>query len=257
MSRFYLRPKTRNAADPPRPQVRSDARIYAVGDIHGRHDLLMAMLEKILNDAESAVDDRRCEIIFLGDYIDRGDNTRAVLETLIELHGKTDRGFRMLKGNHEDAMLTFIDAPLKGAAWLDYGAQQTLASYGIPFSRQTRNDADLVRIRDQLVDALGDHIEFLRNLPTHYVSGDVIFTHAGLHPDDAETLTQDKSMLWGHPSSFEDRPVDGKLLIHGHYDAPVAVDKNGRICVDTGAYYSGQLTAVRLDHQVQFLSVNA
>ena len=240
-----------------RPKVQTDTRVYAVGDIHGRHDLLMEMLENILSDAEQIESDRSCEIILLGDYIDRGDNSRAVLETLVQLSEGGDKGFQMLKGNHEAAMLDFIDTPLKGAAWLEYGAQQTLASYGVALPKQTPNEGDLIRLRDQLAEAMGPHLDFVRKLSAYYISGDVIFTHAGFDPCDLDAFSNEIPMLWGHPSSFDDCPINGKLLVHGHYDALEPVDKAGRICVDTGAYYTGCLTAVRLDETAKFLTVHA
>jgi serine/threonine protein phosphatase 1 len=256
---FFSKNKEKSAANPgaDAPKVNPHMRIYAIGDIHGRHDLLISMLETILDDAETLENDRECEIVLLGDYIDRGDNSRAVLETLSKLQQRSATGVKFLKGNHEAALLEFIDTPLKGAAWLGYGAQQTLASYGIVLPRHDLADGELIQLRDHLVEAMGEHLEFVRHLASNYRSGNVIFTHAGLDPADAETLADDGPMLWGHPSSFDDAPIAGKLIVHGHYDAPDPIQRPGRICVDTGAYYTGRLTAARLDDQVHFLSVKA
>jgi serine/threonine protein phosphatase 1 len=243
-------------ADPTaRPRVSEQVRIYAIGDIHGRHDLMIAMLEAIIQDAEARQDDRRCEIVFLGDYIDRGDHPRSVVQTLMEIAGDEAPGVIALRGNHEDALLDFLKSPLQATAWLDFGARQTIADYGISQPSRTPSEDELVELRDALEVAMGEHVSFLRSLPSHYLSGDVIFAHAGIAPGDAQTLSNQRAMIWGHPASESDWPAHGKLLVHGHYDTLAPVDRPGRICVDTGAYYTGQLTAARLDSDSSFLSV--
>lgn len=240
-----------------RPRVDEGARVYAVGDVHGRHDLLIAMLARIVEDFEGRRDGRRCEIVFLGDYVDRGDNARQVIDSLIRLTGGGIKGLVALRGNHEAALLDFVRDPLRGRAWLDYGARQTIADYGIALPPRTPTDDDLLDLGDALERAMGPHLDFLKSLPFHARSGDVIFTHAGLAPGDAETLGNLRAMLWGHASSDTDWPAPGRLVVHGHYDDAAPVDRPGRICVDTGAYYSGTLTAVRLDEGVNFLTVRA
>jgi serine/threonine protein phosphatase 1 len=235
--------------------VAQDTRVYAIGDLHGRQDLLLKMLDRILQDQDRLDDERRCRIVFLGDYIDRGDHSRQVLHDLIALTRDLSDGIVALRGNHEEALLGFLRAPARERTWLDYGAFQTLADYGVPQPPRAPSEQDLMDIRDALEAAMGDHVAFLRGLPSHTVSGDVIFAHAGLDPDDADTLTNDDAMLWGYPDASDAWPAPGKLLVHGHFDAPDPVERPGRICVDTGAYYSGRLTAVRLDGGRTFLTV--
>jgi serine/threonine protein phosphatase 1 len=244
-------------AAPTRPRVDEGVRVYAVGDIHGRHDLMIAILGKIVDDFEARRDGRRCEVVFLGDYIDRGDDARQVLDSLIRLTDGGLPGLVTLRGNHEAALLDFIRDPIRHRAWLDYGARQTIADYGVAQPPRTPADEDLLDLRDALGRAMGDHLGFLGALPLHSRSGEVIFTHAGLAPGDAETLSNARAMLWGHPSSETDWPAPGRLVVHGHYDDAAPVNRPGRICVDTGAYYSGRLTAVRLDREVSFLTVTA
>jgi serine/threonine protein phosphatase 1 len=238
-----------------RPRVDEGARVYAVGDIHGRHDLLIAMLARIVEDFEGRRDGRRCEIVFLGDYVDRGDQSREVVDSLIRLTGGGIRGLVALRGNHEAALLDFIRDPLRGRAWLNFGARQTIANYGVALPPRNPSDDELLDLRDALANAMGRHLDYLDTLPFFAKSGDVIFTHAGLAPGDAEDLRSTRAMLWGHEAQDDDWPAPGRLLVHGHYDAPGPVDRPGRICVDTGAYYSGRLTAVRLDADVGFLTV--
>lgn len=239
-----------------RPQVDPTHRVYAVGDLHGRYDLLSKMLRRIVADFESLRDERRLRIVFLGDYIDRGDHSREVLETLVSLVDGASREFVVLRGNHEAALLDFVKSPGLHRSWLDFGAQQTLASYGVRLPRGALTDADLVALRDALVDAMGEHLEFIRAMPIMDRSGDTVFTHAGVARGDGDALTDQRAMLWGDTSSDPDWPAPGKLVVHGHYDDADPVDRPGRICVDTGAYYSGRLTAVRLDADVAFLSVD-
>jgi serine/threonine protein phosphatase 1 len=226
-----------------------------VGDVHGRYDLLRAMLKRIVEDFEQSRDDRRLKIVFLGDYIDRGDQSRDVLDTLKKLVSGVHLDIAALRGNHEAALLDFVRSPNRNRAWLDFGAQQTLASYGVRLPRRELTDLDLVGIRDALAEAMGEHLEFLRSLPLMAQSGDVVFTHAGLGHGDGDALGNHHAMLWGDTASDPDWPAPGKLVVHGHYDDMEPVDRAGRICVDTGAYYSGRLTAVRLDESVEFLSV--
>jgi serine/threonine protein phosphatase 1 len=102
---------------------------------------------------------------------------------------------------------------------------------------------------------MGEHLQFIRELPLYRRSGDVIFVHAGIAAGDGETLRNERAMMWGDSASDPDWPVPGKLIVHGHYDCASPIDRPGRMCVDTGAYYSGQLTAAVLDEGHAFLSV--
>ena len=229
-------------------------RIYAVGDIHGRFDLMIALLDRIRADAEVQGDKRRTRIVFLGDYIDRGDDSRSVLDTIIELSKANSPDLVFLRGNHEDALMTFLDDPIAGRSWLGFGAMQTFASYGLPpLPSRNVGSRQLSDLRDQLAAAMGSQIDILRTMPTHFVSGNVLFTHAGANPQ--QPLQDTRAMVWGHPDFPPDGPVQGMRVVHGHYDDAKPVSDAGRICVDTGAYYTGRLTAVRLDRREAFLTV--
>ncbi len=240
---------------PARPGVDPSKRIYAVGDLHGRYDLMLVMLERIFEDFESRKDGRRCETVFLGDYVDRGDNPRLVINALMQLSSNIGSCVVALRGNHEAALLDFIDAPVRNSAWLGFGALQTIADYGVAMPPRRPSETDLIELRDALKAAMGEHLDFIRGLPLYRISGDVIFVHAGIAAGDGDTLRNEHAMMWGDGASDPDRPVPGKLIVHGHYDAPSPVDRPGRICVDTGAYYSGQLTAAVLDEGHTFMSV--
>jgi serine/threonine protein phosphatase 1 len=236
------------------PCVARGERVYAVGDIHGRFDLMIALLDRIRSDAEDRADGRRTRIVFLGDYIDRGDDSRSVLDTVVELASADSPDLVFLRGNHEDALLAFLDDPVAGRSWLGFGAVQTFASYGLPPLPARLGDARQLReLRDQLTAAMGLQIAVLRTMPTHFVSGSVLFTHAGANPQ--RPLQDTRAMIWGHPDFPTEGLVQGLRVVHGHYDDARPVSDAGRICVDTGAYYTGRLTAVRLDRDEAFLTV--
>lgn len=237
------------------PRPPPDIRVVAIGDIHGRRDLMLRLLRRIADAFTPLQDGRRTRLVFLGDYIDRGDDSAGVLEVLSRLRSEVGDAVTVLRGNHEEALLRFLSDPVGGQAWLEFGAAQTLASYGVtPPARPATRD-ELARVRDELVAAMGDHVGLLSELPTSVRFGDVLFTHAGVNPRDRGNLLDTRAMVWGHTECLTPIPVPGLLLVHGHYDAASPVEHPGRICVDTGAYYSGVLTAVRIDDVVSFVSV--
>lgn len=262
LSRNYLPRTLRRRGSPsgPTPAVAPDERVYAIGDVHGQHGLLVRLLDRIVEDAEERRDERRLRLVFLGDYVDRGDASRDVLALLARL-GETQAltaRLDFLVGNHEAALLDFLDDPDRGRAWLAWGGAQTLASYGVQVTgpapeaapRETLHDW-----RDALALAMAEHLAFVEGLAPMTRSGDVVFTHAGLHRE-GEDLAPD---IWGSDAGafLAPRPLPGLRVVHGHFDDPDPVSHPGRVCVDTGAYYSGVLTAVRLDDGEAFLSVRA
>ena len=133
------------------------------------------------------------------------------------------------------------------------GQAQAVANGGFDTSRALNGDLAELRIWNvarteiELQAAMGDHLAFMRRLPLSYRSGDVLCVHAGIDPENPDGLDVD-TVLWGKARFPETGPVDGLRVVHGHYDAAEPVITDGRICVDTGAYYSGRLTAVRLDN---------
>ena len=236
------------------PELAGDERVYAIGDIHGRFDLMMRMLNRIAADGATFEDGRRVRLVFLGDYIDRGDDARAVLDVIASLKAVNPDAVICLLGNHEDALLEFLRDPVENPGWLDFGAEQTLASYGVP-SKRRPNALERSWIARTLAEKMGGHLALLKAMGPIFQSGDVIFSHAGYDPLKT-ARTQDKGdLIWGNDAFLCDAPAPGLCFVHGHHDGPRPVHLKGRICVDTGAYYSGVLTAVRLDKDVTFLSV--
>ena len=211
--------------------VRPDAPFFAIGDIHGRVDLLIALLRQL---------DPGLPVIFVGDYVDRGENSADVLRVL---HGRP--GALGLKGNHEDMMLAFLDHPKsRGPNWLRNGGLQTLASFGIAGLTDTSSGDELEVARDALAAAMGvGLINWLRARPLYYRSGNVAVVHAGADPSVGIHEQNEAYLLWGHPDFARKPRSDGLWIVHGHsiVDAPRA--ENGVIPIDTGAYATGRLTA--------------
>lgn len=235
-------------------KVGQEDRIYAVGDVHGRVDLLNRILELIARDVATHDDGRAAKIVFLGDYIDRGDNSREVLDVLMGVREELPEShLQFLTGNHEAAVISFLSDPSGKAEWLRYGGLQTLLSYGVAPPSSNPEPQDLVAVADSLRAAMGPHLEFLVSLKPMYQSGDVIFIHAGLDPNRDLANQTDDATLWGRSDFVDMGGFPGVRVIHGHYDAREVVNTPKRVCVDTGAYYSGRLTAIRLDEGEAFI----
>jgi len=250
------KPDQRRASGAPICAVDQNERLYAVGDVHGRCDLLEALIEKIGRDAATRSPERRHRIIFLGDYIDRGDQSRQVIDRLILIKQHLGARVEFLSGNHEVALLAFLKDPLKGRSWLDWGGRQTLASYGIAPPSINPDRAGLVSLRDRLHDAMQEHVAFLQNLPKLALSGDVVFVHAGLDPAYPVDAQPDAALYWGQVEGGQVSGLPKYRMVHGHYANYDPVSSERRICVDTGAYFTGRLTAVRLDEEEAFLHVH-
>lgn len=239
----------------PAPQVAHDERVYAIGDVHGRADLLERMLTAIITDAEAQADGRTVRLVFLGDYIDRGDQSRRVLAVLRGVaRGNDYVRATFLRGNHEAALLDFIEDPIAGAAWLDFGGRQTLGAYGAPASGLKPDQAALIAAHAALIAAIGPDLAFLRATRIAWRSGDAVFVHAAHDPTRPLEDQREAVALWGAAPASP--PAPDLLVVHGHFADTEPVNTPLRICVDTGAYYSGRLTAVRLDAGRAFLSVD-
>ncbi|NWG70315.1 MAG: serine/threonine protein phosphatase [Parvularculaceae bacterium] len=226
---------------PPRSRTPKGMRIYAIGDIHGCASLLDQLLARIA--AEEAADNVTAQLVFLGDYIDRGPDTRGVIERLLAV--KADRPATVfLKGNHEDVFLAFLEDPAANADWLEWGGEELLASYGV---RTTGAPQDIVRRLNENMPA--SHLEFLRSLELTRVIGDYLFVHAGIRPGVALDQQETRDLLWirgeFHRAPEGLRP--DKVVVHGHQPVKKAIDAGWRIGVDTGACFTGKLTAVALD----------
>jgi len=219
--------------------------VYAIGDIHGRLDLLRTLEAKIADDA-AASDARRQVIVGLGDYVDRGPESWGVIE---HLRGTPPPDFERVCviGNHEAYMLRFLDDTSVLGAWLANGGHETLVSYGVtpPLWSEAAAAADAVQqqLRDRLPPA---HEAFLRALVPYHREGDYFFTHAGVRPGVSLDQQDPYDLMWIRDEFLRDRRDFGAVVVHGHTIRPQPDNLTNRIGIDTGAFASGVLTCVAL-----------
>ncbi len=219
------------AGTPPRP----DRPFVAVGDVHGRPDLLAPVLDRAATDG--------LPVVLVGDYIDHGPDSAGVLRLLQDRAGRMD--LTCLRGNHEDLLLRHLRRPRKtGRTWLRYGGRATLDSFGITDLPEDVALADLVRTRDALLAAMGDSMNWLLSLPYWWQSGNVAVLHAGADPALPLADQVPKAMAWGHPDFGVAPRRDGVWCVHGHSIVPQLTIRDGVVSIDTGAWKTGNLTAV-------------
>jgi serine/threonine protein phosphatase 1 len=152
-----------------------------------------------------------------------------------------------LRGNHEEMMLEFVDAPeLGGPRWLRNGGLQTLASFGVGGITATTEGEELIAPAARLAEAAAEVAPMLRELPAWLGFGSVWFTHAGLDPELPPDLQSERTLVWGTPRFFQFPRKDGRWSVYGHYIVDEAHAAQGRVAVDTGAYASGVLSAARI-----------
>ena len=233
------------------PRIPSGWRVYAVGDIHGRADLLSKLFGRIDDDLESRPTADAVQV-FLGDYVDRGPNSRQVIDLLIARQRATE--VVLLKGNHEDYALQFLTNPNLFSEWKSIGGLNTLLSYGVTPTR--RND---LQSRHQVATALGhampdSHRRFLRGLALSFSCGDFFFAHAGVRPGVPLRQQSPHDLLWIREDFLLHEENFGKIVVHGHTPAREPDIRPNRINIDTGAYATGRLTCLVLEgDQMNFL----
>lgn len=240
-----------------RPRVR-DARVvstggqvvYAIGDIHGQLELLDQLLETIARDFHALKRGDRPVLVFVGDYVDRGPMSKGVIDRLIELGAKAPPdGFqvRTLMGNHEQTMLAFLENPEAGPAWVEFGGGETLMSYGVD-RPPSRAEPEVwrevqVALRRNLPS---EHVTFLRGLELSAVYGDYLFVHAGVRPGVPLDRQNPEDLLWIRGDFLSQPHRLDYVVVHGHTPDEEPFIGPSRINIDTGAYATGVLTAVRL-----------
>jgi serine/threonine protein phosphatase 1 len=226
------------------PTTPDGVRIYAIGDVHGRADLLSQVLMGIDADM-AAYPAHRAVHVFLGDYIDRGRHSRQVLDMLIA----RGRHHHMvcLKGNHETYVRDFLRDPAVLDQWRHFGGLETLVSYGITPSINADE-----REQHALAEAFGralphSHRHFLSNLKTSFACGDYFFAHAGVRPGIALSKQHENDLLWIRDDFLFHEDGFGKIIIHGHTPVKEPDIRPNRINIDTGAYATGRLTCLVLE----------
>ncbi len=228
---------------PPAPRAPDGAPIYAVGDIHGRADLLADLLAAIAGDAGGA----RHELIFLGDYVDRGPDSRGVIDLILGASANPAVTAVAIKGNHEEAMLEFLADATFGPVWAQHGGGATLLSYGVEPPSNRMDHGQWERARLALLGALPSaHLAFLNGLQLFERRGDYLFVHAGIRPGVPLEDQSARDMMWIRREFLDHGKPLGHVVVHGHTPESEPFEGVHRIGVDTGAYYSGRLTAVRL-----------
>jgi serine/threonine protein phosphatase 1 len=219
-------------------------RLYVVGDIHGRADLLQSVQAQVEADAARHPDRERW-LIFLGDYVDRGPQSREVLE---HLSGPPAAGLNRccLMGNHEQALLSFLADPVAGAHWLEFGALATLSSYQVA---PPPADVDgLLAAAAALRAALPAHQRaFLEQLELSRRFGDYLFVHAGIRPGLPLTAQTPQDLLWIREPFLSARRPHPLMVVHGHHITEAIDVRANRIGVDTGAYATGRLSCLVLE----------
>ena len=218
--------------------------VYAIGDIHGRIDLLDDLIPQMIRDFEAIPNAPKPKLVFLGDYIDRGPDSRSVIDRILDLSTVFD--VTALKGNHEDALLRFLDQPEFGPNWVEHGGAETLAAYGVPPPKPD-DDNGWSSARAMLIENMPQrHVAFFFSLSAYFTIGDYLFVHAGVRPNVALKDQTVHDMMWIRKPFLEaERPCE-KVVVHGHTPDEEPFSGPWRIGVDTGAYASGVLTAVCL-----------
>ncbi|MCK5189670.1 MAG: serine/threonine protein phosphatase [Methylococcales bacterium] len=247
--RRFLRKTISKNIDPKIFSILSGKRVYCIGDIHGRDDLLINIHEKILLDSANYFGSK--VVIYLGDYIDRGLHSKEVVDILLS---NPLPGFSSihLRGNHEQIFLDFLNnAPVIAAEWLNYGGQATILSYGISMQGISFGKK-LKKLQQELLDKIPtEHLSFYNQLKYSYQIGGYFFVHAGVKPKVSLDKQSKLDMITIRNEFLDSNFCYEKMIIHGHSicDEPIVLPN--RIGIDTGAYYSGKLTCLVLEGEYQ------
>jgi len=232
--------------------VPAGTRVYAIGDIHGSLVPLRLLRDAIREHAEAHPIERKC-LIYLGDYVDRGYDSRAVIELLVN---EPLPGFEhvFLKGNHEDGMLRFLADGTNTLFWVAYGGIATMVSYGVKPPDPATDENEVTRARKELAKKLPPaHLDFLAKLEPFRIEGDYLFVHAGIRPGVPLDEQREEDLLWIREEFLRSQQEFGKCVVHGHSITRQPDFQPNRIGIDTGAFASGTLTCLVLEGSRQDL----
>ena len=219
-------------------------RLYVIGDIHGRSDLLDRMVGEIANDL-TARPIAASLVVTVGDYVDRGPDSRGVIERL--LRNPFPTRLIALKGNHEVLLEGFLLDPQVADHWRRYGGLETLQSYGVPVGDVMRGKEYLAAARALAHAVPAEHFDFLGALRTSLTVGKYCICHAGVRPGVPLDRQTEEDLLWIREPFLDSRADFGKIVVHGHTPAEQPELLPNRINVDTGAFMTGRLTCAALD----------
>lgn len=228
-----------------RPCIPKGRRVYAIGDIHGRMDLFVALLDRI------EIDNARrppasIDVVLLGDIIDRGPQSAQMVDMLMGLENDLAT-LHVLKGNHESAMIEALSGnPGMMGRWIANGGDAALRSWGI--GEDMIDVAEPAALIEAMAARVPPHVmAWLDGLPLSYRVGDYLFVHAGIRPgvplDDQNPI----DLMWIRADFLDSRADHGVVVVHGHTIRPEVETRRNRIGIDTGAYRSGKLTALGLE----------
>lgn len=226
-------------------------RLYVIGDIHGRFDLLDQVIDAIHRDVQAYGGNSL--IVILGDYIDRGPDSRGVIERLSS--NPFPGYFFALKGNHEDLMETFLRQPESGSYWRQLGGLETLYSFGIEVE-PLRTGKNFQEAAQQLGNTLSPaQVEFLRSLQSSLTICQYFMCHAGIRPGVPLDRQSDEDLLWIRDEFLNSDENFGKIIVHGHTPTQHPEVCNNRINIDTDAFATGRMTCLVLENDTyRFIS---
>lgn len=221
----------------------ANERVYAIGDIHGRLDLLRPLAEAIERD-DAAASVARSTVILLGDLVDRGADSAGVVA--FARHWRDQRPMRILAGNHEQMFLDSFDDPEVLRVFLRNGGRETLLSYGVPADEY--ETADLAQTRDLMLRHVPQaDLAFIAGFEDWIRMGDYLFVHAGIRPGVALEDQSRADLLWIREPFLSYGEPHGPVIVHGHTIAEKVQERPNRIGIDTGAWRHGRLTALVLE----------
>ena len=242
----FLKPRAKRRS----PRLPEGLRIYAIGDVHGRVDLLDTIFARIDANLAHSLPHRAVHVL-LGDYIDRGPASREVLERIVE----RSRFHHMvcLKGNHESYLVDFLHNPSVLGDWRHFGGLETLRSYGLNPSNSP-DSAEELRLARALNAALpAAHKGLLSKLGASFTCGDFFFAHAGVKPGVPLAHQSEHDLLWIRDDFLLSEEDFGKVVVHGHTPVLNPDIRPNRINIDTGAYATGRLTCLMIEQDALFV----
>jgi serine/threonine protein phosphatase 1 len=226
-----------------KPRLPDGVRVYAISDIHGCAHLLEQMLGVIDADVAHSKPHRAIEV-FMGDYIDRGPDSRSTIDLLIRRARRGNAVF--LKGNHEAFLDEVLRDPSRIADWLQVGGLQTLMSYGLSPSSSPDDEEQRALVRGLARAMPPLHREFLKRLRLTFTCGDFFFVHAGVRPGTPLSEQREADLLWIREQFLHSKKNFGKYVVHGHTPVRSAEILANRANIDTGAYATGNLTLLSI-----------
>jgi serine/threonine protein phosphatase 1 len=230
---------------PPPARVPDGLRIYAIGDVHGRLDLLDALLFRIEADERSR-GGAKTQLIFLGDLVDRGPQSAGVVQRALELK-ESGRSVRLLMGNHEEVFLKALGGSLEALRFfVKIGGRATILSYG--FSEAEYDALDYDELSERLIERVpASHVSFMKSFEDQIAIGDYLFVHAGIRPRVPLKEQTGGDLRWIRSEFLDYRGSHGQIVVHGHTICDEVEERPNRIGIDTGAFASGRLTALALE----------